>query len=189
MSRLIMCTGGARSGKSEFAESLALSLKGQKGYIATSLAYDDEMRDRIAAHQARRGSEWLNYEIPIHMDEQLDRPLQECEVILLDCMTMYIMNVLMDYDDVSDHEVQQQITAQVVDHVDRVLGQLRAFQGTIIIVTNEIGLGIVPMDPLTRLYRDIVGKVNQHTAALADEVYMSISGIPVEIKSLATHSK
>lgn len=177
-SKLILCSGGARSGKSEFAEKLALSLAGEKAYLATAQIFDDEIKARVEKHQERRGIEWHNYEVPMNISKEFPILCETNDVFLLDCITMYIMNYVMAY------EKENNLEEIILQEMNILYEALTATSGkTLICVTNELGLGIVPEDPLSRLFRDIAGKVNRFIADHADEVYFTVSGITIEIKS------
>lgn len=186
--RIIFCTGGARSGKSEFAETLALSKEGQKGYIATGQAYDEEMKHRIHLHQERRKKIWNNYEIPYAMSAEIQKVLDECSVVLVDCLTMWTTNLVLQDGEFTSQEDINNRERFILSEVQAVLDAIRAYRGddekTIIFVTNEIGLGIVPENQLARIFRDIMGRVNRMVAAEADEAYMTISGMTIDIKAL-----
>ena len=186
--RIIFCTGGARSGKSEFAETLALSKEGQKGYIATGQAYDEEMKYRIHLHQERRRKVWNNYEIPYAMSAEIQKVLDECSVVLIDCLTMWTTNLVLQDGEFTSQEDINDRERFILSEVQAVLDAIRAYRGddekTVIFVTNEIGLGIVPENKLARIFRDIMGRVNRMVAAEADEAYMTISGITIDIKAL-----
>ncbi|WP_251440359.1 bifunctional adenosylcobinamide kinase/adenosylcobinamide-phosphate guanylyltransferase [Veillonella intestinalis] len=185
-SKIILCTGGARSGKSEFAEQLVLSLPGTKGYVATSQIFDDEMEDRVAKHKARRGLIWHNYEIPYDLPASWPKVLEQCDVILVDCLTMYATNAMLK----SEPHTQaacNEIAEALVGQVETILSQSREAQKTVVFVTNELGLGIVPENRLARFFRDIAGLLNQAVAKAADEVYFTISGITTELKSKEVH--
>lgn len=181
-SRIVLCTGGARSGKSEFAERLVLSLPGQKGYVATGQAFDDEMKDRIAKHRARRGAQWRNFEIPFKLQETWPTVLSQCDIILVDCLTMYTTNAMLA-DNPETQEQCHQLEQQLMAELSAVIAQARQAQKTVVFVTNELGLGIVPDNAMARHFRDIAGLVNQTVATLADEVYLTLSGITIEVKS------
>ena len=186
--RIIFCTGGARSGKSEFAETLALSKKGQKGYIATGQAYDEEMKHRIHLHQERRKAIWNNYEIPHTVSKHIHTVLKECSVVLVDCLTMWTTNLLLQDGEFTSQEDINERERAILSEVQAVLEGIRSYQGdqkkTVIFVTNEIGLGIVPENKLARIFRDIMGRVNRLVAAEADEAYMTISGMTIDVKAL-----
>ena len=186
--RIIFCTGGARSGKSEFAETLALSMEGQKGYIATGQAYDEEMKHRIHLHQERRKKNWNNYEIPYAMSAEIQKVLDECSVVLVDCLTMWTTNLVLQDGEFTSQEDINNRERLILSEVQAVLDTIRLYRGNdekiVIFVTNEIGLGIVPENQLARIFRDIMGRVNRMVATEADEAYMTISGITIDIKAL-----
>lgn len=186
--RIIFCTGGARSGKSEFAETLALSMEGKKGYIATGQAYDEEMKHRIHLHQERRKMIWNNYEIPYTISTKIRKILDECSVILVDCLTMWTTNLLLLDGEFASQEDINNRERFILSEVQAVLDAIRSYKGAdekiVVFVTNEIGLGIVPENQLARIFRDIMGRVNRMVAAEADAAYMTISGITIDIKAL-----
>ncbi len=187
VSKIILCTGGSRSGKSVFAEKLALSLEGQKVYVATATVYDDEMKERVIRHQERRGAEWVNVECPSGIATEWPKIATSGSVILVDCITMYITNILMKYPNVENGEERDAFRADTLRDMRALLDQIKASEDkTVIFVTNELGLGIIPANAMARVYRDVVGEVNQLVAEMADEVYLSISGITMEIKSKET---
>lgn len=185
-SKIILCTGGARSGKSEFAEQLVLSLSGSKGYVATSQIFDDEMEDRVAKHKERRGSVWHNYEIPFDLSASWPKVLEQCDIILVDCLTMYATNTMLKAEPHTQAACNE-IANALVEELKHILVQSREANKTVVFVTNELGLGIVPENRLARFFRDIAGLVNQAVAKEADEVYFTISGITTELKSKEVH--
>lgn len=169
MKKIILITGGQRSGKSEQAEALALSLSTNPVYLATAHIWDDEFRERVRRHQERRGPEWTNIEEEMY----LSRHDLTGRVVLIDCITLWLTNWL---------------TINNVD-VDAILAEAKrefdAFtqhDATYIFVTNEIGLGGVSDNALQRKFTDLQGWMNQHIAQQADEVILMVSGIPVKIK-------
>ena len=186
--RIIFCTGGARSGKSEFAETLALSKEGQKGYIATGRAYDEEMKHRIHLHQERREKVWNNYEIPYAMSAEIQKVLYECSVVLVDCLTMWTTNLVLQDGEFTSQEDINNRERFILSEVQAVLDVIRSHRGddekTVIFVTNEIGLGIGPENKLARIFRDSMERVNRMVAVEADEAYMTVSGMTIDIKAL-----
>jgi adenosylcobinamide kinase/adenosylcobinamide-phosphate guanylyltransferase len=165
---VILITGGARSGKSTRAEARALSFPGQPVYIATAEAFDAEMEDRIAKHRARRGTEWIEREVPL----DLVQALVETEgggARLVDCLTLWLSNLLH-----SERDWSREVT-----HLAEILPRLRS---PVIMVTNEVGLGIVPDNALARSYRDAAGFMNQAIAAVADEAEFVVAGLPMKLK-------
>ena len=168
MSKIILITGGQRSGKSTYAEQLALSLSPRPIYIATAHVWDDEFRQRVIKHQQRRGPEWDN----IEEERQLSKIDVEGRTVLIDCLTLWATNYFFDTRD-TDTALQM-----LRDEFDRFTRQ----DATFIFVTNEIGLGGVSPDAVQRHFTDLLGWLNQHVAARADEVIMMVSGIAVKIK-------
>ncbi len=165
-------TGGARSGKSGFAERLAHELEGKRAYIATAQALDPEMAARIEKHRKDRSKAWDTYEEPLAIAELLRKLGARYDVALLDCLTLWLSNLIAN---TADGEV---IGARSEELVDAMSG----FKGTLFIVSNEVGLGIVPDNPLARQFRDCAGLLNQKVAQVADNVYFTASGIPIKIK-------
>ena len=166
-SRIILVTGGARSGKSAIAEARALGWTGRATYIATAQAFDAEMEQRIAAHQARRGAEWDDLAAPLALAAALhDSDGQPC---LVDCLTLWLTNVMMD-------ERDWRVEADIL------LAALAARQSPVVLVTNEVGGGIVPDNALARAFRDAAGLLNQRVAAMADEVVLAVCGLPMRVK-------
>ena len=171
--RLIFVTGGARSGKSQFAQDLAHSLEGRTVFIATAEALDDEMRKRIANHRRTRPSNWDTVEEPRHLGQAVQECAGAYDILLIDCLTLWISNLLTN-DPLPETEIGREIKSFI--------NSCKTERSTVIIVSNEVGMGIVPVDRLTRLYRDIVGRANQGISSEADEVYLVVSGISMKIK-------
>ena len=187
-STIILCSGGARSGKSEFAEQLALSLKGRKAYVATGQAFDDEMKDRIKKHQLRRGKEWITFEIPLHLHKNWEQIKNVSDVILIDCLTMFTSNHVFAHGDINTQEDANRIESIILEELRLLLQDINnSNDKTVIFVTNEIGLGIVPENKLARYFRDITGRVNREVASSANKMYLTISGVTIELKSQEVH--
>lgn len=177
-------TGGARSGKSTYGEERAKAAGGKVTYIATAVPFDDGMKDRIRRHQSQRPAEWATIEQYRNFESLGENPdFVAAEVILLDCLTVLITNNMMDfkvdYDEIS-METFAKIEAAIQAQVTEALNQC-AHKYTIV-VANEVGLGLVPPYRMGNFFRDIAGRVNQMVAARADEVYFTVSGIPMQIK-------
>jgi adenosylcobinamide kinase/adenosylcobinamide-phosphate guanylyltransferase len=181
MSKLILVTGGARSGKSGFAERYAAKLGGKIAYIATAEIYDEEMAARIRLHRASRPSFWQTYEAPFEAAKAIDEAAKEHDTILFDCLTVYASNQLLKAEEKSRAARFDKVMADISEVINAALKSER----NIIFVTNEVGAGIVPENALAREYRDLAGKINQKFAKAAAEVYMVISGIAVNIKNLS----
>ena len=187
-SQIILCSGGARSGKSEFAERLALATKGLKAYVATGQAFDEEMVDRIKKHQERRGEIWNNFEVPLHLADEWENISKSADVILIDCLTMFTTNHMMAYGSIRGQEDANRLEQTILSELDTLLDSIQSCEGkTVIFVTNEIGLGIVPDNKLARYFRDIAGRVNRAVASVADKLYLTISGVTIELKSQEVH--
>lgn len=172
-----LITGGARSGKSRFAEELVRNYGLPRCYLATAQALDEEMGERITRHQLRRGNSWETIEEPLMVPQTLARIDGIYSAILLDCVTLWLSNLLLSHAE-NDPDVEE----QVLGHVHRLAATLRGMSTPVVLVTNEVGQGIVPESRLGRLYRDIAGQANQILAAVCDTVYVTISGIPLKLK-------
>ena len=180
MTRTILITGGARSGKSRFAESLLLN-HADVVYIATSEISDDEMRDRVRRHQQRRPAAWRTFEGVY----QLRNAVCDTRHYLLDCLSILTSRFMFDLTSQFDRipiDGQTQVEEAVLNEVYDLREGIAMLDGTLVIVTNEVGLSIVPENHIARVYRDILGNVNQRVAALCDEVYLVVCGIPMKIK-------
>ena len=187
-SQIILCSGGARSGKSEFAERLALSTEGRKAYVATGQAFDEEMVDRIKKHQERRGDIWTNFEVPLYLAKEWQNISQSADVILIDCLTMFTTNHMMAHGSIQGQQDANDLEEAVLSELESLLSLIASSDGkTVIFVTNEIGLGIVPDNKLARYFRDIAGRVNRAVASVADKLYLTISGVTIELKSQEVH--
>ena len=184
MGEMILVTGGARSGKSRYAQMLASEMGGPVTYVATATASDEEMAARIAKHRADRPASWRTVEAY----RQLDRALAGVEgAVLVDCLTLMTTNLMMDADldyDTADQRALQAVEDDVQDQVSHLLRWGRARPGRLILVSNELGMGLVPVYRFGRVFRDIAGRVNQQAAEAADRVVLMVSGIPVTIKGV-----
>ncbi len=180
MKRIILVTGGQRSGKSEYAERLALSLSDAPVYMATSRVWDEEYRLRVEAHKRRRGPQWAN----IEEEKTLSRHDVEGRVVVVDCVTLWATNFFFDLQPDSHRSAKA-----AAEHVERTLEALKSEflrltrqEATFIFVTNEIGSGGVSDNEIQRKFTDVEGWMNQFVAARADEVVMMVCGIPLKIK-------
>jgi len=170
--RLIFITGGCRSGKSRYALDYANRHYSKKIYLATCEALDEEMAQRIEHHKKMRGQEWQTIEEPIEIVNKITQYGDEADVILLDCITLWLSNLLMRRKD--DREILEEIS--------RFIDTIKEKQTSLILVSNEVGFGIVPVDPLGRRFRDLSGMANQKIAEVVNTVILMVSGIPIFLK-------
>ena len=187
--RFVLILGGARSGKSAFAERLAAESDRSVAFIATATASDDEMRERIAHHRAARPAGWQTIEEPLAIALAVQRAAALADVLLLDCITIWLANWMTQQDYIEHHALLPAGTLQdnqALSAVDALLDTVASLpeNKTLIAITNEVGLGIVPDHPLGRAYRDTLGYVNQRLAQAADRVYLMVAGLAVDIKRL-----
>ncbi len=186
MKNIVLITGGARSGKSTYAEKLAKEAKGDVLYIATSIPFDDEMKARVKKHKERRPDNWYTFEGYKDLKQVFYNEGMHFDTILIDCVTIMVTNLMLDqagdnFDDINNESIdimESEILQEVADFLDEAEKSLK----TIILVTNEIGSGIVPEYKMSRVFRDIAGRVNQYIASRAQEVHMVVCGIPIKIK-------
>lgn len=167
---IVFVTGGARSGKSTYAEGRAARSGEPVTYLATAVAFDTEMQDRIGRHRAERPAHWVTVEEPLNVPAAVQHA--ETPVLLLDCLSVWVNNLM--FHDWTD--------AQILAATDDLVSAARNHAGTVILVTNEVGLGIVPDNALSRRYRDVLGWVNQRCAQASDEAYLLVSGLPLTLK-------
>lgn len=170
-SRIILVLGGASSGKSEAALRLTGS-RGPRAFVATGQGLDDEMAARIARHQAGRSADWETVEEPLEVEAWFAKRGPQYRTILFDCVTLWLSNLVGNGLKESD----------VVARVRRLLKMMRVAAARVVIVSNELGFGLVPTDPSARAFRDLAGRVNQQIAAGADEVHLVVSGLPFRLK-------
>jgi adenosylcobinamide kinase/adenosylcobinamide-phosphate guanylyltransferase len=169
MSRHILVLGGARSGKSRHAEDLADQHQGERIYIATAEPGDEEMQRRISDHRRRRGPAWRTIEEPVELSSALKRECAEGRFVLVDCLTLWLSNLML-----RERDIRQEI-----EHLCLMLPHLK---GTLVVVSNEVGLGIVPDNELARRFRDEAGFANQRIAAACDEVAVMFAGLALKLK-------
>ncbi|VAX19023.1 Adenosylcobinamide kinase / Adenosylcobinamide-phosphate guanylyltransferase [hydrothermal vent metagenome] len=178
MARLVFVTGGCRSGKSGYALSFAEKLAGPKFYIATCNPCDDEMDARVKRHKNERDSTvWKTIEEPIDLLSAMKK-VENGGVVLIDCVTLWISNLMHDLRDKNNDEIENEI----LQSVRRFLFELEKTDATVVIVSNEVGMGIAPANDVARLFRDIAGRVNQLFAASSGDVYFMASGLPMILK-------
>jgi adenosylcobinamide kinase/adenosylcobinamide-phosphate guanylyltransferase len=175
--KITLILGGVRSGKSTYAQQLA-SAYSKACFIATATAGDEEMRQRITTHQASRPSHWITLEAPSNVSAAL-LTVPHCDVILLDCLTMLTANILMQFPEGTAYPV---VEARVDEEIRHLIATVQSGKADWVIVSNEVGMGVVPPYELGRFYRDLLGRANQHIASIASNVVLMVAGIPMTIK-------
>ncbi len=183
--KITFVIGGARSGKSSFVLNEVSKLEGSRAYIATGEALDDEMHDRISKHKEDRGTEWNTYEEPVDIAKVLTDIKDTYSVVVIDCLTLWLSNVLMI---TKNKEQRSKTTEKSMKELTEVLrcfknpSRVTRHTSRLFIVSNELGMGIVPENAMAREFRDLTGFLNQKVAAIADEVLLVTAGIPMKIK-------
>ncbi|MEW9122150.1 MAG: bifunctional adenosylcobinamide kinase/adenosylcobinamide-phosphate guanylyltransferase [Thermotaleaceae bacterium] len=184
--KIILVTGGARSGKSSYAESLAKDALGNTAYLATAIAFDQGMKDRIKKHKESRPGEWTTYEAYRDIYQLIPEIAKSHSTLLLDCMTIMVTNLMFDHEpmdwDTVSHEEIDKIEEGIKIQIKKLLEACREQDLKLIVVTNEVGMSIVPENRLSRIFRDMAGRMNQIIAQEADEVYLVVCGLPIKIK-------
>ncbi len=173
MGRLVYISGGARSGKSAYAQRLVEACPNDLLYVATAGIHDAEMKARVLKHRADRGERWSTLEEPLDLVGCLPQAAADKGAILLDCITLWVTNLLFAHGEQSD---------PVLAEIDRFIAILPQIGAPLFVVSNEVGFGIVPENRLARQFRDLAGTVNQRLAAAADEAWLVVSGLPVRLK-------
>ena len=182
MGKIILVTGGARSGKSSFAEKLALKLgDGRAAYVATAQIFDDEMNFRVKLHQSRRGENWQTFEAPFAADEKISEAAKTFDAILFDCVTLYVSNFLC----AADVDDEKFLYDNLRELIQKLIDAAKTSEATTIFVSNEVGAGIVPENKLARRFRDLSGLANQMLAAEAEKVFLTVAGLAVDVRKLA----
>lgn len=183
MGKGILITGGARSGKSSYAENLANGLGKDILYIATSIPFDEEMKQRVKKHKETRPAHWTTYEGYRDLGKEVSGTF---DGVLLDCVTVMITNLMFDNEDMKNGDYDELdfdlIEIEIINEIKALMDAVKNSDTTVIFVTNEIGFGVVPETKLGRVFRDIAGRVNQYIASRCDEVYLTVCGIPMKIK-------
>ncbi len=186
MGKSILITGGARSGKSSYAEKLAKELGGNVLYIATSIPFDEEMKLRVKRHKESRPPEWDTFEGYKGLGRVISEKGSLYKGILLDCITVMVTNLLLEYTGMEgsgcSNEDFEKAEKEIEKEIAELMEGIGKSEASVIIVTNELGSGIVPENPLARAFRDIAGRMNQYIAERCDEVYITVCGIPLKLK-------
>ncbi len=171
--------GGVRSGKSDFAQQLARKLGEPVLFVATAEAGDDDMKQRIAGHRRARPTGWRTLEATTHIGSEISKNIGDARVVVVDCITLLVSNILGQYHE----DVEAAVLEPVVkSEIDGLVNCMRQVAASFVVVTNEVGMGVVPESRLGRLYRDSLGRANQMLAGYCDEIYLMVAGIPVRVK-------
>lgn len=192
MGCITLITGGARSGKSGYAECYAARFNRPVAYIATAEVLDDEMAYRVDLHRKRRPTDWRLWEAPYNAEHAILEAGHTHDVILFDCLTMYLSNFILSEENApyihaeSDrHSAEETLYRRTMDYVEKLLNAAEDTRANVVFVSNEVGTGIVPDNHLSRLYRDMVGLANQRVAMIATEVYLVTCGLAIDLKKWA----
>jgi adenosylcobinamide kinase/adenosylcobinamide-phosphate guanylyltransferase len=179
MGAIVLITGGGRSGKSSYGQRLAENLPGPRAYVATAVPFDQELEERVRRHREERSDTWsTTIEEPVALAAAL-RSATQYPTVLVDCLTMWMGNLLWSAEQSQGPAPNE---AQVADACSEVVAACREHAGTVVLVTNEVGMGIIPENPAARLYRDLLGRCNQVMAAAADTVILMVAGLPLVVK-------
>ncbi|HEX2987176.1 MAG TPA: bifunctional adenosylcobinamide kinase/adenosylcobinamide-phosphate guanylyltransferase [Chloroflexota bacterium] len=189
MGKMVLILGGARSGKSSLAERMAEQAGPKVTFLATAQALDEEMRQRIAAHKASRPREWRTVEEPLELAAAVESAVKESDTVLVDCLTVWVSNHLCRMEAVEStpewHRELEMLGQRLRDQASRIATAAACGGATLLLVSNEVGLGLVPDNPLGRAYRDLLGAINRQMAAEAEQVLLLVAGIPLDVKRLA----
>ncbi len=179
----ILIIGGARSGKSHFARELALKSGKPVLFVATAVAGDEEMQQRIEEHQRARPAAWSTLEVSTRVGNEIIRKIGGAQVVIVDCITLLVSNIFSQYTDQTGEQIDASLVEkEVTSEISELVECINHVDASFIMVTNEVGMGLVPANKMGRLYRDLLGKANQLLAQQVDEVYLMVSGLPVMIK-------
>ena len=174
MGQIIFITGGTRSGKSRYAQTRVEAYPGKLLYVATAEARDAEMAARVARHQEERGERWRSLEEPLFLAERLPQAADDCAAVLLDCLTLWLSNLL---------ETHTDDDAAIMQAADQLIPILKNLSADVYVVSNELGCGVVPENALARRFRDLHGLLNQKFAQAADEAWLVVAGLPLKLNS------
>ena len=179
----ILITGGARSGKSRHAQELALKSGESVLFVATATAGDEEMQRRIEEHRKTRPASWSTLEVSTHIGSRISQEIGTAQVVIVDCIALLVSNILGQYIDPSREQIDAPlIEKEVTGEISELAECIDQVNASFIIVTNEVGMGLVPANQMSRLYRDLLGEANQRLAQQSDEVYLMVAGLPLRLK-------
>jgi adenosylcobinamide kinase/adenosylcobinamide-phosphate guanylyltransferase len=187
MGKLTLVLGGARSGKSTYAEKLAKQWEGTVVYVATAEPGDDEMVERIEKHKSQRPAEWQTLEIPFGVGQGVQESALQADVFLLDCVTLLISNLILQVMEDIDQPPEEGVLTAVDAEIDALISAIQGMDAHWIVVSNEVGLGLVPPYPLGRVYRDAIGRANQRLSRVADEAFFLVAGMALPLHEFGMH--
>lgn len=180
--------GGARSGKSSYAEELAKSIGGKVVFVATAEAGDEEMKTRILRHQQARPAEWGLIEASLQVGEKISAHGSSAGVVILDCITLLVNNIMCKYmlahGDELTGEAADYLDAEVKKEINGIINAMKKTGASFIVVTNDVGAGLIPPNAMARIYRDLLGRANQMLGAYVEYVYLMVAGLPMQVKPL-----
>ena len=184
MLKKILIIGGARSGKSHYAQELGLKLSQPVLFVATAEAGDEEMRQRIEEHRKARPSTWSTLEVTTHVGNQIRQKVGKAQTVIVDCITLLINNIFRQHGEPTGELIDAPlIEKEVMAEIGELVDCINQVNASFIVVSNEVGLGLVPANRMSRLYRYLLGKANQILAQQVDEIYLMVAGLPLQIKS------
>lgn len=181
MGKCILVIGGARSGKSRFALELARNSGKPVLFVATATAGDNEMTERIAMHRKERPAGWSTLEVTSDVGKLIRQNIGRARLVIVDCITLLVNNIFNECGYQATPQIEARLEERIAREINSLVECVQSAEASFIIVTNEIGLGLVPADKVSRLYRDLLGKANQMLAKCADEVYLMVAGMPVKV--------
>jgi adenosylcobinamide kinase/adenosylcobinamide-phosphate guanylyltransferase len=179
----ILILGGARSGKSDYAQKLALKLPQPVLFVATAEAGDEEMKQRIEEHRKNRPATWKTLEATARLSDQVRREIGPIPTVIVDCVTLLVSNIFSKYlERENEPDFPELVEKDITTEIDSLVDCMSQVEAGFIVVTNEVGQGLVPVGNMSRLYRDLLGRANCILAQNADDVYLMVAGLPVKIK-------
>jgi adenosylcobinamide kinase/adenosylcobinamide-phosphate guanylyltransferase len=181
LGKCILIIGGARSGKSRLAMELARKSGKPVLFVATATAGDDEMAQRIAMHRKERPAGWRTIEVTTDVGKLIKENIGGARLVIVDCITLLVNNIFNEYGYETTPQIEARLEEKIAREINSLVECVRGVEASFIVVTNEIGLGLVPAEKTSRLYRDLLGKANQMLAKCADEVYLMVAGISVRV--------
>jgi adenosylcobinamide kinase/adenosylcobinamide-phosphate guanylyltransferase len=186
MKKVLLLLGGARSGKSRYAQEYAQKQAEKVLFVATATAGDEDMRQRIEQHKKDRPVDWTTLEVTHRLGKEIEAAWVGEDVLIIDCITMLVNNIFCSYDEDQFEKLEDAVLEKkVVSEISELIACMKRVEASFIIISNEVGLGLVPDNRMGRLYRDILGRANQMLAQNSEEVYLMVAGIPLRVKGIS----